>query len=378
MEGQGPVQALQQVLERAVAGRVPDVHVEPDEAGWRVQFRREGRLWRVTTWNGRMGQEIVRRVKLLSRMDIAEKRIPQDGQLQLPVGGNVCHMRVATLPTVKGERLVIRIHHVRTGEDPSESDFGDDPVWRRWLAWTESAHGLLLIAGPTGSGKTTSLYRVVRRWAAEHRCVVTLEDPVEQHVEGVHQVEVQTGRGWTYRRLLPACLRQDPNAVAIGEIRDEDAARAAVQAALAGCLVVATVHGAGPAEVWSRFRQWGVPEGELESTLLAILSQRLVGRLCSHCRRRSGTVRGSGGQAGFAWTAIGCDACQGRGIAGVLPLFHLSEQGRDRPWSISPDWEESAWPRMIKGELGEPWCESLVGGVASVSMATASVGAEEG
>ncbi|MDI3256575.1 MAG: ATPase, T2SS/T4P/T4SS family [Kyrpidia sp.] len=354
-ERRGAVCALGEVLEWAVVRNVPDVHVEPGEGAWQVQFRRNGRLCRVAAWDEQTGLEIVRRVKLLSRMDIAEKRVPQDGQLQLPVAGEVRHMRVATLPTVRGERLVIRIHDARMDPDDMAAEEADDPVWRRWLSWSEAPHGLLLIAGPTGSGKTTSLYRTTRRWAEKGYCVISLEDPVERHIPGVHQVDVMGKRGLTYRRLLPASLRQDPNALAIGEIRDDDAAWTAVQAALAGCIVVATLHAAGPGDVWRRFGHWGICPGELENSLLAVLSQRLAPRLCPHCRRRKGAVRGGGGRVALAWTAAGCDLCGGRGRSGVVPVYHLSEQGRESGQALLPDWEESAWPKVVKGDLGEEW-----------------------
>ncbi|MBX6395991.1 MAG: Flp pilus assembly complex ATPase component TadA [Alicyclobacillaceae bacterium] len=361
MEQQGAVRALAEILDQAVAVGATDIHVEPDGEVYHVRLRRNGVLQLAARWDGRTGTEIVQRVKLLARLDIAERRTPQDGHMQLPVAGQSRNMRVATLPTVRGERLVIRIHAGDCSEQRGpESGKDDEFVWNRWMEWVGAPHGLLLIAGTTGSGKTTSFYRVIRHWVREGRCVITMEDPVEQWIPGAHQVEIQPRRGMTFTHVLPATLRQDPEALGVGEIRDGDAAWAAVQAALSGCKVVATIHAAGPQEVRYRLQRWGIGQGEMESALLAVLTQRLAPRLCPHCRRRSGAVRGSGGRVALVWTAEGCEHCGGRGRAGVIPLYHLAEKGRDDWMSTPPSWEEIAWPKVAKGDLGEEWYHGAV------------------
>lgn len=342
--GEGCSRILDELWERAVKAGASDVHFDPDPEGWSIRFRVSGELCPAARWDLRTGMEAAQRIKLLARMDIAEKRVPQDGGLRLAVGGREVAMRVATLPTVRGERLVVRIHSpwaAGAGLESGPEGRAEDPVWDRWLRCLEAPHGLFLVAGPTGSGKTTSLYRVVAEWVRRGECVVTFEDPVEREISGAHQVELRPARGFDYRRALAAGLRQDPSALAIGEIRDADAAWAAVHGALSGCRVVATIHARGPGDVWQRLYRWGVTPGELSGSLAAVLTQRLRPKGCPLCRRRR-----RGNAAGGVATPRQperCPRCAGRGRAGFEVLYHLTvlqgrgdgreEEGRRRPSS---------------------------------------------
>jgi type II secretory ATPase GspE/PulE/Tfp pilus assembly ATPase PilB-like protein len=272
------------ILEYAVNSRASDVHIEPLEDRMRVRYRIDGILYDKLSLPRKVADSLVSRIKILAELKIDEHRMPQDGRFNFKVGQQEVDLRVSTIPTVKGEKVVMRLLR-KSGGIPTLQDLGFNGIALKTL---ENAvlrpHGVILVCGPTGSGKTTTLYALLSRLNTTRVNIVSLEDPVEYEIAGVNQVQINTPAGLTFASGLRAFLRQDPNVILVGEIRDKETTELAIQAALTGHLVFSTLHTSNSAGALPRLIDLGAEGFLLSSTITAIVGQRIVRRICPNCK----------------------------------------------------------------------------------------------
>ncbi|HYZ23879.1 MAG TPA: ATPase, T2SS/T4P/T4SS family [Rhodopila sp.] len=279
------IRLVNQLITRAVETKASDIHIEPFEDRLRVRYRYDGVLHEAETPPRNLAAAITSRIKIMARLDIAERRMPQDGRIKMAVRGQDIDFRVSTIPSLHGETVVLRI----LDRGAVTFDFGKlglaAPVIRKFNAALELPNGIVLVTGPTGSGKTTTLYTGLLALNAVTRKIVTVEDPIEYQLHGINQIQVRTQIGLTFASLLRSILRQDPDVIMVGEIRDAETAQIAVQAALTGHLVLSTLHTNSAAAAVTRLRDMGVEDYLLTAVLRGVMAQRLVRRLCPACRR---------------------------------------------------------------------------------------------
>jgi len=324
------IRLINSLIAEAVKKRASDIHVEPFESRLSVRLRIDGVLNEIISLSSRLSPLLVSRIKVMARLDIAEKRVPQDGRISLTLGGRALDVRVSTLPSRHGERVVMRLLDKDQGHlsiDSLGMDARTLAGFRRALA---EPHGIVLVTGPTGSGKTTSLYAGLSLLNDQTRNILTVEDPVEYALEGVGQTQVNAKVGMTFAAGLRAILRQDPDVVMVGEIRDVETAQIAVQASLTGHLVLSTVHTNTAVGAVTRLRDMGVESFLLASTVKAILAQRLVRRLCGHCKApyQAGDAERevlglAPGEAVTLYRAEGCPHCNMTGYGGRIGIYEL-------------------------------------------------------
>ena len=327
----GAVQQLDRLLQHAMECGASDIHVESGAESFRVRFRIDGRLQVVAQPPLGVRDAMVSRIKVLARMDIAEKRLPQDGRLQFPFQGLTVDVRVSSLPTVHGEKMVLRLLNFHQ-ERPTLSGLGFEAEDEALLLHAISRpHGMVLVTGPTGSGKTLSLYSCLERINREDINVSSVEDPCEIYLPGANQVSIHERAGLTFASALRALLRQDPDVIMVGEIRDAETAEIAIQAALTGHMVLSTLHTNDAPSTLERLRHLGVAPFQVASSVQLVVAQRLVRRLCVHCKKASTDEPD-------IYQAHGCALCdqgyKGRvGIYQVMPisttLRQLIAQGAD-------------------------------------------------
>jgi type IV pilus assembly protein PilB len=327
----GPVvQIVDQILAQAVRNAGSDIHFEPCALGMRVRFRLDGELNEVLKLPEALKPALVSRLKIMAQMDIAEKRLPQDGRFQLTLEGRSVDFRAATLPTVGGEKVMVRIL-ARPAELMGLQSLGFAPEAETEIrALVHRPHGMILVVGPTGSGKTTTLYALLRELDAQKSNIVTLEDPVEYSLENINQVAVNPKIGLTFAGGLRALLRQDPDVIMAGEIRDRDTAELAVQAALTGHLVFSTLHTNSGVSTLTRLYDMGVERFLAANSLIGVISQRLVRKLCPACRQPfalSRELADSLGMAGEAEQTFyqpgGCAQCRHTGYRGRTVIYEF-------------------------------------------------------
>ena len=270
------IRFINAVLTEAVKDNASDVHIEPYENRLGVRFRVDGILKEVLQTNRALAPLVVSRIKVMSKLDIAEKRLPQDGRISLKIAGRAVDVRVSTLPSGHGERVVLRLLDKQAGRLNLSSLGMSDTAQRRMDDLIHKPHGIILVTGPTGSGKTTTLYAALERINDNSRNIMTVEDPIEYFIDGIGQTQVNTKVEMTFARGLRAILRQDPDVVMVGEIRDLETAEIAVQASLTGHLVLSTLHTNTAAGAVTRLRDMGVEPFLLSSSLIGVLAQRLV------------------------------------------------------------------------------------------------------
>jgi general secretion pathway protein E len=316
------IRLINGIIADATRNGVSDIHIEPYESGLVVRMRIDGVLRETMRMPPHVAPVVVSRIKVMARLDIAERRVPQDGRMGLTLGGKLLDVRVSTLPARAGERVVLRILDKENAGIDLEA-LGLPPALHDLL---REPNGIILVTGPTGSGKTTSLYAALRLLNDGTRNVLTVEDPVEYAVDGVGQTQVNPKVGLTFAAGLRAILRQDPDVVMVGEIRDRETAEIAVQASLTGHLVLSTVHTNDAIGAITRMRDMKVEPFLLASTLRAVIAQRLVRRLCPACRkpvRAEGTVAVLLGIAPdtTVYEAQGCSECNGSGFKGRIGVF---------------------------------------------------------
>ena len=319
------IRLVNQIIQRAVETQASDIHIEPFEDRLRVRYRYDGVLHEADSPSVRLAPAIISRLKIMSRLDIAERRLPQDGRIKLAVRGSDIDFRVSTIPSLHGETVVLRVLD-RSALSLDYASLGLVPAIVQRLKQTfDLPNGIVLVTGPTGSGKTTTLYTGLNGLNTVTRKVVTAEDPIEFQLHGINQIQVKPQIGLTFATLLRSILRQDPDVIMVGEIRDGETAQIAVQAALTGHLVLSTVHTNSAASTIARLRDMGLEDYLMTAVLRGILAQRLVRRLCQHCRRaapalpemvrRFGLDRRCEGDP-VLWHPVGCAQCRNTGYRG--------------------------------------------------------------
>ena len=329
---QAPViRMINALLLQALRERASDLHFEPYEARAVVRFRIDGMLRDVVEPPRALHGALVSRLKIMAGLDIAEKRLPQDGRIALKLGDRQVDVRVSTLPTGAGERVVLRLLDQEAARLDLAALGMSDATLDAIDRLIRQPHGILLVTGPTGSGKTTTLYAALSRLPRGIANMMTVEDPIEYALDGVAQTQVNARIDLTFSRALRSILRQDPDVIMIGEIRDLETAQIAVQASLTGHLVLATLHTNDAASAITRLADMGVEPYLLASSLLGVLAQRLVRKLCTHCRTASPPSEGEcrlheelGLTAATAvWHADGCEHCNHSGFSGRTGVYEL-------------------------------------------------------
>jgi general secretion pathway protein E len=339
MASEAPViRLVQELIVRAVANQASDIHVEPREDSVRVRFRIDGVLQTVETLALGLRAALGSRIKIMARMNIAERRMPQDGRIKVNVRGREIDLRVSTMPTLWGESIVLRI----LDRSSVELDFPKLGFTGRGFddlnLLLQQPNGIILVTGPTGSGKTTTLYTALSALNTTERKIFTVEDPIEYQLPGINQIQVQPKIGLTFAHALRSILRQDPDIIMVGEIRDLETAQMAVQASLTGHLVLSTVHTNSATATITRLLDMGVEKYLLTSTLKGVLAQRLVRRLCKACAEPSNDAASlmqmlnatgvkaetlMAGETPRPQRAIGCPACRQRGYSGRTTIYEL-------------------------------------------------------
>jgi len=333
------VRLVNMIIAQAVGERASDIHVEPQATGVRVRYRVDGILREIMDLPRGSHAAIASRFKIMSNMDIAERRVPQDGRVQLKVEGEEIDLRVSTLPTIYGEKVVCRVLFRRGAMVKLEQlGFleGNLELWYRALSYP---HGVILVTGPTGSGKTQTLYASLNRLNSVEKNIITVEDPVEFRLDGINQVQTNPKAGLTFASGLRSMLRQDPDIIMVGEIRDRDTAQIAVNAALTGHLVLSTLHTNDAPGATVRLVDMGVEPFLVASSLICVLSQRLVRRVCTYCKeeyvpddeewgRWVRTTRGIQGEPGLGLPrrlvrGKGCRQCGGMGYRGRTAIHEI-------------------------------------------------------
>ena len=312
------IRMLNALLTQAANNGASDIHIEPYERESSVRFRVYGTLREVVRPNRALHAALISRLKIMAELDIAEKRLPQDGRISLRIGGRAIDVRVSTLPSAHGERAVLRLL------DKSESRFTlsalgmDGERLERFQRVVQQPHGIVLVTGPTGSGKTTTLYAALQTVDTSTTNVLTVEDPIEYELPGIGQTQVNARIELTFGKALRAILRQDPDVIMIGEIRDYETAQIAIQASLTGHLVLATLHTNDAVSAVTRLTDMGVEPFLLSSSLLGVLAQRLVRKLCPVCKSPEPLPGG-----GSRYHPVGCPACSSSGYKGRTGVYEL-------------------------------------------------------
>lgn len=324
------IRAVNRLIAEAVDANASDIHLEPSDDSLIVRFRIDGMLRLVTRLPQAMRASVVARIKVMAGLDIAERRIPQDGRLRLAVRGHEIDLRVATAPSIHGESAVLRILD-RSNLKLEFAALGlDDQLVERFREAIHRPYGIVLVTGPTGSGKTTTLYAALAELNQVERKLLTVEDPIEYRLPGIVQTQVQPGIGFTFATALRSFLRQDPDAIMVGEIRDVETAQIAVQAALTGHMILSTLHTNTAAGAITRLIDMEVEPFLLSSVLAGVLAQRLVRRLCLQCRvpfvpdealLTSLGIDAAAGHESHFHRAAGCTACHGTGYSGRIAVF---------------------------------------------------------
>jgi len=329
------IRLVNQLIARAVETRASDVHLEPFPDRLRVRYRYDGVLHEIEPPPARLQAAVISRIKIMARLDIAERRLPQDGRIKLTVRGHEIDFRVSTIPSLHGETVVLRVLD-RTAVEFDYTKLGLPVDIRQGVERAlELPNGMVLVTGPTGSGKTTTLYTGLLRLNTVARKIVTVEDPIEYQLTGINQIQVKPQIGLNFANLLRSILRQDPDVIMIGEIRDLETAQIAVQAALTGHLVLSTLHTNSAASTMTRLRDMGLEDYLMTATLKAVLAQRLVRRLCPLCKtaepapaaliERFGLERLAAGKAITLYHhhPTGCPECRGTGFRGRRAIAEL-------------------------------------------------------
>jgi len=327
------IRLVNQLIARAVETHASDVHLEPFADRLRVRYRYDGVLHEVEPPPARLQAAVISRIKIMARLDIAERRLPQDGRIKLTVRGHEIDFRVSTIPSLHGEKVVLRVLD-RTAVEFDYEKLGLPADIRQGIERAlDLPNGMVLVTGPTGSGKTTTLYTGLLKLNTVARNVVTVEDPIEYQLAGINQIQVKPQIGLNFASLLRSILRQDPDVIMIGEIRDLETAQIAVQAALTGHLVLSTVHTNSAAATMTRLRDMGLEDYLMTATLKAVLAQRLVRRLCPECKaaeaapealiERLGMTRLAPPEAIALYHPVGCPACRGTGFRGRRAIAEL-------------------------------------------------------
>jgi type IV pilus assembly protein PilB len=318
------------IIQSAVRDGVSDIHIEPDERQLRVRFRIDGVLFDAMNPPRRLHAALTSRIKIMANLDIAERRLPQDGRIRATVGGRQLDIRVSTVPTPAGEKTVMRLLDNRSIQTSLEDLGFESETLTTWAEQIAQPHGIILVTGPTGSGKTTTLYSSIRKMDIRRMNISTVEDPVEYHLSGITQIQTHERIGMSFARALKALLRQDPDVVMVGEIRDLETAVTAIQAALTGHLVLSTLHTNDAPGAVTRLINIGVEPFLVGAALNAVLAQRLVRRICPSCRspfaagpELTAVLAKHGIDPAVLQSGKGCDQCRQTGYSGRVGIYEL-------------------------------------------------------
>jgi type IV pilus assembly protein PilB len=331
------VKLINSIIEQAMRGKASDIHIEPSNNDIRVRFRIDGDLKEIMTLPKSNLSAIVTRVKIIGRMDIAEKRIPQDGRVEMKFNDNEIDLRISTLPTVYGEKIVIRILDKSNFNFTKEGLGFSKENLDKLNKMIAQPYGMLLVTGPTGSGKSTTLYTILRELNVQTKNVITVEDPVEYKLKGINQIQVNVKAGLTFAAGLRSILRQDPDTIMIGEIRDSETAEIAVRAAITGHLVLSTLHTNDSPSTIARLIDMGLEPYLVSSAVIGIISQRLVKLLCPKCKEKyeasdsEKRILGINGEKdAILYKPVGCNSCNNgyRGRAAVHEVMLVNENIR--------------------------------------------------
>jgi type IV pilus assembly protein PilB len=329
--GENPViRIVNHIIQTAVNEGASDIHIEPSEKKLKVRYRIDGELFEILNPPASMSAAVTSRLKIMANLDISERRLPQDGRIRCMVGGRRLDLRMSTLPSGHGEKTVLRILDTRSIQvELNQLGFDEDTftIWRKAI---DAPHGINLVTGPTGSGKTTTLYASLRTVDCKSMNISTVEDPIEYHLDGITQTQMHEKIGMTFAAALRSLLRQDPDVIMLGEIRDLETAQIAVQAALTGHLVLSTLHTNDAPSSITRLVNIGLEPFLVGAAVNAVLAQRLIRRLCLHCKSEEQPseemaefLQMQGLQDTVMWKANGCDRCRKTGFSGRVGIYEL-------------------------------------------------------
>ena len=322
------IRLLNALFAQAILEKASDIHIESYEGRIRIRFRVNGTLKQVLEPGVKIAPLLVSRIKVMAKLDIAEKRLPQDGRIAIQLGGRAVDMRISTIPSGNGEKVVLRLLDKQVGRLQLTKLGMDDKTHAMIQKIIHQPHGILLVTGPTGSGKTTTLYAALQELNNSELNISTVEDPVEYFIDGINQTQINNKVQMTFAKGLRAILRQDPDVVMLGEVRDSETAQIAVQASLTGHLVFSTLHTNTAVGAISRLRDMGIEPFLLSSSLSAVLAQRLIRTLCSECKEPHTTDSREIEKLGVSepkliYKSIGCDHCNQTGYKGRSALYEL-------------------------------------------------------
>ncbi len=327
------IRLINAILSQAVRANASDIHIETFEDRLSVRYRIDGVLTEVLSPKKMLAPLLVSRLKVMARLDIAEKRVPQDGRISVKIAGHAVDIRMSTIPSAFGERVVLRLLDTAAGQLKLHHLAMNEQVLEGYTRLLHSPHGIILVTGPTGSGKTTTLYAGLSHINETTRNILTIEDPIEYMLPGIGQTQVNPKVDMTFARGLRAILRQDPDVVMVGEIRDLETAEIAVQASLTGHLVLSTLHTNTAVGAVMRLKDMGIEPFLLSSSLLAVMAQRLVRLLCRDCRQEVTATPAERDQLGLGpsddavtlYRATGCESCNYTGYRGRTGIYELIE-----------------------------------------------------
>ena len=335
------VRLVNEILTEAVEIRASDIHIEAQETGMKVRYRIDGVLQTqpMPPEINRFQSAIISRLKIMSHLNIAEKRIPQDGRIKLKVSGREIDLRLSIIPMLHGEGIVMRILDKDRMEFTLRGVGMDEDIYEQFGKLIKQPHGIILVTGPTGSGKTTTLYSALNEIKDEATKIITTEDPIEYQLNGINQIQVHTKVGLTFAASLRAILRHDPDVVLVGEIRDLETAENAIQASLTGHLVFSTLHTNDAASAFTRMNDMGVEPFLISTTVEGIMAQRLVRRLCPHCKRKfeplpvempsDFPIQKVIEENVDVFQPVGCRECRQTGYSGRIALYELLVANED-------------------------------------------------
>jgi general secretion pathway protein E len=327
MASEAPViRLVNAMIAQAIEKRASDIHIEPFDKEFRIRFRVDGVLFNQEQPPRELKAAITSRLKLMAKLNIAERRLPQDGRIKIRILGREVDLRVSTLPTLFGESVVMRLLDRSAGDFYDLRRLGfDDRMLERMEHYTSLPHGIFLVTGPTGSGKSTTLYSALKRINLPDKKIITIEDPVEYQMDGINQIHVNPQIGLTFASGLRHIVRQDPDVIMVGEIRDRETADVAIRAALTGHFVFSTLHTNDAPSAVTRLLDMGVENYLITSSVVAILAQRLVRLICAHCREGAGPAMTPFGEEIETFRGRGCAECDGSGYKGRAGIFELME-----------------------------------------------------
>ncbi|HYL35112.1 MAG TPA: type II secretion system ATPase GspE [Bryobacteraceae bacterium] len=327
MASEAPViRLVNAFIAQAVEKRASDIHFEPFEKEFRVRYRVDGVLYNQEAPPREMKAAIISRVKLMAKLNIAERRLPQDGRIKIKTLGREVDLRVSTLPTLYGESVVMRLLDRSAGDFYDLGRLGfDQHMLDRMEHYTSLPHGIFLVTGPTGSGKSTTLYSALKRINQSDKKIITIEDPVEYQMDGINQIHVNPQIGLTFASGLRHIVRQDPDVIMVGEIRDRETADIAIRSSLTGHFVYSTLHTNDAPSAITRLTDMGVENYLITSSLVAVLAQRLVRVICEHCKVEDGARIAPDGESVRCYRGAGCENCFGSGYTGRVGIFELME-----------------------------------------------------